>query len=74
QRLIVEDGDSSFTPLLEKAVHEATSPLGRMHALWTLRGMGALSDETILTALADEHPRVREHAIKLAELSLRGSE
>ncbi|MCA9414690.1 MAG: dehydrogenase [Candidatus Omnitrophica bacterium] len=74
QRLFVEDGDSSFTPLLEKAVHEATSPLGRMHALWTLRGMGALSDETILTALADEHPRVREHAIKLAELSLRGSE
>ena len=38
-----------------------------MHALWTLEGLSALDETIVLRALHDEHPRVREHAVRLAE-------
>lgn len=71
QRLIVDSGDASLAPLLEEAARSEGSPVGRLHALWALQGLGALSEETLLGALADEHARIREHSIKLAELALR---
>jgi len=41
--------------------------LGRMHAMYALDGLGALDEETVLARLDDEHARVREHAVRLAE-------
>ncbi len=69
QRLLVASGDPSVVPALEAIAgrHGASSPGARLHALWTLDGLGALRAETVLTALADEHPGVREHAVRLAE-------
>ena len=46
------------------------SPLGRLHALHSLEGLGGLDETTLLVALRDADPNVREHAIKLAERSL----
>jgi len=41
--------------------------MARVHALYTLAGLGALSLDQVEFALTDAHPRVREHAIRLAE-------
>ncbi|MBI3862745.1 MAG: prolyl oligopeptidase family serine peptidase [Planctomycetia bacterium] len=66
-RLLFQRGDrSAVEPLVKLA---ATSPLpeGRMHALYALASFEALTPQVILPRLADEHPRVREHAVRLSE-------
>ncbi|MEM7392149.1 MAG: PVC-type heme-binding CxxCH protein, partial [Verrucomicrobiota bacterium] len=45
----------------------APNPRTRLHALCTLDGLGRLTDEAVLQALADPHPGVRENALRLAE-------
>ncbi|MBA3311816.1 MAG: c-type cytochrome [Planctomycetota bacterium] len=42
------------------------APLARMHAIYALDGLGALTDEMLADALVDSSARVRENAIKLA--------
>jgi putative heme-binding domain-containing protein len=54
------------TPL-QKLAAAAKSPLGRMHALYALDGLKALDVGTVLHGLRDDDPRVREHALRLAE-------
>jgi putative membrane-bound dehydrogenase-like protein len=76
-RLIYERQDSSAVPLLRELLRKpvtesptAVPPvtaLGRLHALWSLEGLNALSDDDLLVAFADVVPGIREHAIKLAE-------
>jgi putative membrane-bound dehydrogenase-like protein len=45
----------------------AAAPLSRLQALCTLDGLGTLTPEAVLRALADKHPGVRENALRLAE-------
>src|SRR5262249_42427322 len=42
QRLLVERRDAAVVPAVRAVAAKSTSPLGRVHALWTLDGMGAL--------------------------------
>lgn len=67
QRLLIDRKDLSVTPLLEKLAVEAGSSLGRLHALWTLHGLDALNEETLLLALSDPEAGVRENAIRMSE-------
>ncbi len=66
-RLLYERRDPKAVELLVKMASEASAPLGRMHAMYALAGVEALTAEVVLPRLDDEHPRVREHAIRLAE-------
>lgn len=52
---------------LEPMATQCENPLGRLHALCTLDGLGQLSPELVQRALGDEHAGVRRHAIRLAE-------
>jgi putative membrane-bound dehydrogenase-like protein len=70
QRLLVEKQDQSAVPLLKALAAESASPQGRLHALWALEGLGALEPALVRQALSDEHPRVRENAIRMAEAFL----
>lgn len=70
QRLILDRKDEDSFPLLVQMAKNIESPLGRLHALWTLQGLGQLSIEMIKEALMDEVPGIRENAIRLAELHL----
>ncbi|MEX0713237.1 MAG: PVC-type heme-binding CxxCH protein, partial [Pirellulales bacterium] len=72
-RLLYERQDKQAVGPLEQLASESSNPLGRLHALYALRGLDALSDETLLAALADSHPGVREHAVRLAEQAANGS-
>lgn len=73
QRLLVDRMDKTAIPALVKMSENRDAPLGRLHALWTLEGMGALSSELIKKALHDTVAGVRENAVKLTELHLAAS-
>jgi mono/diheme cytochrome c family protein len=67
QRLLVERGDRSVAPALAALTTGARDPRARLHALWTLDGLGALDAATVLRALADTAPEVRAAAVRVAE-------
>ena len=66
-RLLYQKQDASAAPLLRKLAKESASPLGRVHALYALDGLGALEVAQVLAALQDSDFRVREHALRMAE-------
>lgn len=70
-RLLCERQDKTAVPALVKLAGGSRSPLGRVHAMYVLNGLDALDvasgRDVVLERLADEHPRVREHAVRLAE-------
>jgi putative membrane-bound dehydrogenase-like protein len=73
QRLLFERQDKSAAPALHKLVKSGKAPQARLHALWTLDGLGELTDKDLLTGLSDKTPGVRENALRLAEPRLKQS-
>ncbi len=70
QQLLIERGDRSVAPLLARMVKESKQPTARLHALYTLAGLGALGaaeEPLLLAALANEHPSLRRHGLRLSE-------
>jgi putative membrane-bound dehydrogenase-like protein len=67
QRLLVERHHDDAVPFLVQLFQENASPLGRVHALWTLDGLGKLDQALVARALEDTVAGVRENAIRLAE-------
>ncbi len=72
-RLIYERQDKSLVPSLERLVGKSHRAEARLHALWSLHGLNSLKIATLLTALNDVHPGVRENAVRLAEPHLNSS-
>jgi len=69
QKLLVLRRDLSVVPALEKlATTDSVDPRPRLHALWTLEGLGALDQKLILRALKSADPQVRIAGLRLAEL------
>ena len=71
QRLLVEKRDPAAVVRLRKMATAAATPLARVHALWTLEGVGGLDKPTVLAALADQDARVCAAAIRVAEKLLK---
>src|SRR5690606_25563075 len=71
QRLLVDRKDTSAVPLLESLLGQDSSRYGRLHALWTLEGLGALKPQHVIRGLHDPEGAIRENAIRLAENELR---
>jgi putative membrane-bound dehydrogenase-like protein len=67
QRLLVTRNDAATVPALKEAARSASTPQGRIHALWTLEGMQALDDAALLNALKDNDAHVRRQAVLLCE-------
>jgi glucose/arabinose dehydrogenase/mono/diheme cytochrome c family protein len=66
QRLLVERNDPAATTALAKLSNTGKNPLARVHALWTLDGMGALTPELLTVSLKDKEAKVRATAVRLA--------
>lgn len=64
QRLLVECQDKSAAPMLRQQLAQAKAALGRAHALWTLRGLGELTNEDLITATRDADAQARRQAVK----------
>jgi putative membrane-bound dehydrogenase-like protein len=67
QRLLVERGDKGAVAGLQGLARKGGTPRARLHALYTLEGLGALEPGLVERALGDEHYGVRLHALRLAE-------
>jgi len=66
-RLLYERQDKTAIEPLKVLARSCELPEGRMHALYALDGLDARASETLAAALQDAHPRVRQHAVRLAE-------
>jgi len=66
-RLLYERQDPAAVPLLVKMLSSSGFPLARLHALYALQGLAALTAEQVLKALEDPDAAVRQHAVKLSE-------
>jgi mono/diheme cytochrome c family protein/glucose/arabinose dehydrogenase len=78
QKLIILKGDMTVVPKLKDIARDNESfwtenfgdkdyPRERVHALWTLEGLGVVDKSLILEKLNDVDPRVRMTAIRLSE-------
>ncbi len=67
QQLIIQRGDKSVAPALQRLAASAPMPSTRAHALWTLDGLGVSDKATALKALDDASPDVRQAAVRIAE-------
>ena len=67
QKLLVLRGDKSVAPALAAMARGDASYLARMHALWTLEGIGTLDAALVREKLRDAHAQVRATAIRVSE-------
>jgi mono/diheme cytochrome c family protein/glucose/arabinose dehydrogenase len=67
QRLLVESPVAEAAPPVVELFQSAKAdPQARLHALWTLDGLGALTPELQRTAFHDNDARVRAAAVRMA--------
>lgn len=71
QRMLIVKGDKSVVPALIEMVAKNDNHLARLHALWTLEGLDAITPEIIRTTMKDAHPQLRANAIRVAESLLK---
>ena len=84
QKLIILRGDLSVVPALQAIAtppaslwdrlafwQERPEAITRVHALWTLEGLGALDKEILFEALRDEAAEVRKTAVWISDASLK---
>jgi mono/diheme cytochrome c family protein len=71
QRLLVEAGDAGEAPALRAILADKAAPaVTRLHALWTLDGLAAISPDDVRSALRDPDAQVRAAAIRMASAEL----
>jgi putative membrane-bound dehydrogenase-like protein len=70
QRLLVErlpnETRGATVQQLLAVAQESPNALARLHALWTLAGIGSLHATVVQRLASDPHPGLREHAIRVA--------
>lgn len=67
QRLLVERQAVATAGQLRGLLQSGPSPAGRLHALWTLKGLGLLGVGDLRMALRDQDPGMRENAVLASE-------
>ena len=67
-RLLYERKSVEVVEEIRSFALQSENALGRIHALYALRGLGQLDPDTLLRSLSDSDSLVRIHAIRLSEL------
>jgi mono/diheme cytochrome c family protein/glucose/arabinose dehydrogenase len=70
QRTLVAARASSVVPAVRALAMTHEDPRVRLHALWTLDGLGAADDEVVRARLDDRSPHLRIAALRIAESRL----
>lgn len=73
QRLLFERQDPAAVSLAKRMIHESSTALGRLHALYALHGQQSLAEKELLAVLDDSEPQLRRHGVQLAEPQLAAS-
>jgi putative membrane-bound dehydrogenase-like protein len=71
-QMLLWKGDKSAVQPLEALARSSQRAEARLHALCVLDGLGQLDASVLRPALADQHPGVRRHAVRLAEKRVAG--
>ncbi len=69
-QMLLWKADKSAAAELKKVALHSPRPTARVQALCALDGLDSLDGPTLHAALADKHPGVRRHAVRLAEQRL----
>jgi mono/diheme cytochrome c family protein/glucose/arabinose dehydrogenase len=67
QRLLVLNNDKSAVQALKTMAATSTNQLARIHALWTLNGMGDLNAQLLGDAIKSPDAQIRKAAVWMAE-------
>ena len=67
QRLLILKQDKSVLPALQQLARTSDNVLARVHATWTLEGLGALDATLVRALLKDQNLRLRMAAIRASE-------
>lgn len=67
QRILIEQADSKSVAAIQALALEHGSDVARLHAWWTLEGLGALTPGLAERALRDASPKVRVAGLRLVE-------
>jgi len=70
QRLFVENDLTEGVEAVREVARTSGRALPRVHALWTLHGMGQVDLESVLAAMDTGHARVQQAAIRTGEALL----
>jgi mono/diheme cytochrome c family protein len=73
QQLLIDKKPSQVIPLLRQAIARHDQPLGVMHALWTLEGLGALQSTDIEPLLNQDNAVLRSQAMATIPSIISGS-
>ncbi len=67
QQLLILRQDRSVVPKLAEMAQNHESELARLHAFWTLEGLGALKAGLVRAWMADSNPTFRIHGMRAGE-------
>ena len=67
QKLLILKNDATIVPALKQMALANENPLARLHALWTLEGLGKLDAALVREKLRDPSPNLRIGAIRASE-------
>ncbi|MBN7809660.1 discoidin domain-containing protein [Algoriphagus sp. H41] len=67
QQNIILRQDKSVAAELEKMANSSSNELARIHALWTLEGLGVLKVDLVRKLMGDASPAIRIQAIRASE-------
>jgi hypothetical protein len=74
QQLLVLKQDKSVAPALRKMAQSPSSQLARIHALWTLEGLGVMDAALVRSLMKDADPQIRIQAVRASETLYKGGD
>jgi mono/diheme cytochrome c family protein/glucose/arabinose dehydrogenase len=74
QQLLVLSQDKSVAPALVQLARASDNQLARIHALWTLEGLGAAEPALYRELMEDPDPQIRIQAIRASETLYKAGE
>ncbi len=73
QRQLILRQDKSVVPNLRLMARTSTNQLSRIHAIWTLEGLGSLEAAQVRELLADRDSQIRIQAMRASETLYKGA-
>lgn len=67
QQTIILNQDKTIVPDLIKMASSSSNELARIHALWTLEGLGELKSDLVKKFTQDPNPKIRIQGLRAAE-------
>ena len=74
QQLLILKQDKSVVPALQKLARSSGDQLTRIHALWTLEGLGAADATLVRELMEDKDAQIRLQAIRASETAYKAGD